>query len=764
MKYIYLTLFFLTNLYSSKLSYVKDIQPILDKRCVVCHSCYNSPCQAKFSSFEGVSRGGSKIVVYDAFRLRAIDPTRLFIDADSTSEWRKKGFFSLTKNRDNSIMAQLLNDKQKNPKVVGKYTPELDELICPKNDDEMYKYFKEKPNHGMPYGFPEISKSEHKTLTKWLNAGAFGATKDEQKLLTTPTKIASEKIKKYEQFLNKKDAKHVVSARYLYEHLFLAHINFELSSNEFFELVRSSTPSPKPINVIATVRPFDKPTSKKFYYRFRKIHSTIVDKTHIVFTLDEKKFNYINELFIKPQWNVKPYIASYDIKTSANPFITYSQIPALSRYKFLLDNSKYIIETFIKGPVCRGQIALNVIHDHFWMMFLDPEYDLSLRDNSFINSQIKNLSLPIEYSNQSIFKTFSNEYQNRAQKYMNAKYELYNKAYPNGLGVESIWSGNNTLASPIVTVYRHFDSATVLRGVEGNLARTMWVIDYPLLERIYYALVAGYDVFGNVSEQTNIRRYMDFLRFEGEQNFISYMPKEKRLNIYKSWYIGDKKVQKLKTLKILNHGDTIKYSNSDPKEQFMQSFVNDRILKGSNIEFDNIDYLQDKAVTPAKFSHSKEMENIYYKMRQVTKVGSGFVKYITSNKVNNAVILVKMPNERDYVFSLLINRWHNNVNSMFKESSTFVPSKNRINFVDGSVGSYPNAFGVLKYEDLNDFFDMLENYDGSKKYTQKVKKYFISRSDKNFWNVYDWFQKDFIDSKPVKSGLYDLNRYHEKAW
>ena len=30
--------------------------------------------------------------------------------------------------------------------------------------------------------------------------------------------------------------------------------------------------------------------------------------------------------------------------------------------------------TFIRGPVCKGQVALNVIQDHFWALFLDPDY------------------------------------------------------------------------------------------------------------------------------------------------------------------------------------------------------------------------------------------------------------------------------------------------------------------------------------------------------------------------------------------------------
>jgi len=45
-----------------------------------------------------------------------------------------------------------------------------------------------------------------------------------------------------------------------------------------------------------------------------------------------------------------------------------------------------------------------------------------------------------------------------------------------------------------------------------------------------------------------------------------------------------------------------------------------------------------------------------------------------------------------------------------------------------------------------------------------MKKYFISRSDKDFWKIYDWFQKRFYEQEPIKAGLYDLNRYARTPW
>ena len=50
---------------------------------------------------------------------------------------------------------------------------------------------------------------------------------------------------------------------------------------------------------------------------------------------------------------------------------------------------------FIKGPVCRGQVALNVIDDHFWVVFLDPEPARG-HGAEFLARESSNLRLPAE--------------------------------------------------------------------------------------------------------------------------------------------------------------------------------------------------------------------------------------------------------------------------------------------------------------------------------------------------------------------------------
>ena len=125
------------------------------------------------------------------------------------------------------------------------------------------------------------------------------------------------------------------------------------------------------------------PGSPRVFYRFRKIHATIVVKTHMVFVLDDAKLQRFDELFIRPEWLQPPHPVGYDPKLSANPFVAFEQIPPRSRYQFLLDNANYVMKTFIHGPVCKGQIALNVLDDHFWVMFMDPDHDDERRLSGF---------------------------------------------------------------------------------------------------------------------------------------------------------------------------------------------------------------------------------------------------------------------------------------------------------------------------------------------------------------------------------------------
>lgn len=752
-----------------RIDYLSKVKPILDSRCVVCHSCYNSPCQLKLSSFEGLDRGATKEEVYNASRLQTMDPTRLFVDAQSTSQWRERGFTSVSENTaqeeglNDSLMLFLLDHKRKNPVSKGSYRPETDSLTCAASHKELEDYLDKHPNKGMPYGFPPLTDEEFQTIAGWLGQGAVGPTAEEQKRLTAIAPLDMMEVDKWETFLNTSKPKYRMTARYLYEHLFLAHIKFATESGAFYELVRSRTASPEAVDIIPTVRPYDDPGEDKFYYRFRRIHSTIVHKTHMVFEVSDEKLARIKELFIEPKWVEEPHLVGYEKKMSANPFISFAQIPPRSRYQWLLDNSQFIIMNFIRGPVCKGQVALNVIHDHFWIMFMDPDHDISAQYPGFLEHYADLLAMPHEAaSDYNPVEAAFNPYYKKASEFRGEREKFYAIHYHDGLGYDAIWRGRKASDAPILTVYRHFDSASVHKGVLGALPRTVWVIDYPVFERIYYSLVAGFDVYGAVGHQLATRLYMDALRIDSETNFLEFMPIEKREKMMQDWYINTLYFSRINYPKPeISTG--IAFQTDDPKREFIETLVRYHFLRKTNIDFDKVNYFYTGQQYPPIPRQYKTIDDYLQAFQAVSKPGTSFFTSVDDHEANLAYVRIRNPQGEDAVITVVINRWHDNVAFMYGEDFKLDPEKDDADFIKGFVGSYPNFFLDVNAEDLPEFFDMLKNYDGSSSYRKKFRRFGVNRSDPKFWEIYDWFQAKFNEDEPVQAGLFDLNRYYHLA-
>ncbi len=759
-------------LQDKKIEY-KEVQKVLDKRCVTCHSCYNSPCQAKFSSFEGLDRGGSKDTVYGTRLFIASEPSRLFIDAKTSEAWRDKGFFSLTFNNakegyNNSIFGQMIKTIDTNQVYEKEYDAEAKDMVCAKEGAELTQFRKQRKHSQMPFGFPRLKESEYNTLMQWLAQGASGPSVLAEALLKTPCAKAYEEIRQWEDFLNQDDAKHAMTARYLYEHYFLAHINFQEDPKAFYSLVRSSTPAPLSADRLTTLRPYDKPEVKKFYYRFIKIHSTIVHKTHMLVKFNAAELKRINKLFIDVDWLEKPHRMPYEDKTKSNAFLIYAQIPSVSRYKFLLDHNEYIVRTFIRGPICKGNIALSVIRDHFWIIFQNPEYDIGVNSPEFLHQQSQNLRLPTERGSSMVsawmFESFGEDYRNKYRRYYDAKMKKNLEFYPDGMPIESIWKGEKATDAPVLTAYRHFDSGSVRKGLLGKLPKTIWLIDYALLERIYYTLVAGFDVYGTVSHQMEVRSYMDFFRLEAELNYLSYLPSKDRNSLLDEYYQGEgvfKEIEMKDTAKIRAQHQ---FKTPRVKQEFMEFLVNTHFLKETNIHFDTINYFRIGESPPPLPEYYHSNADLMQGLRSLTAEGNGFIQFMTGEGVNLAFVRVRMKNTKDLRGSFIVNRWHDNVNSYNKEEKTLNAKKDTLDIVEGSLGSYPNVFFVVDEEDLPDFFDMIKNFKPNAYYWAKAKKYAISRSDKKFWEHFDWFQEQFKKEKPLEAGLYDLNRYYKQTW
>jgi hypothetical protein len=761
--------------------YQEVIKPIIENRCVVCHGCYDAPCQLKMESQAGLERGANKALVYNGERLLTANISESLVNLrdinySTLQPLREQGFFPVLNERQQSpeanteasVFYQMLKLKQQHP-LPNK--PLLDDSFdialdrkqqCP-TIEEFGQYKANFPLGGMPYALPELSSTEHDSLTTWLTKGAVMPE-------AIPINATEKKmIAQWEFFLNNESAKQQLVSRYLFEHLYLANLYFNNDKTDkqqrYFRLVRSSTAPGEPLAIIQTRRPFDSPfvgkkTGKRIYYRLVKNNDTILAKRNMPYPFGQAKFERLNALFIQPEYQVTQ-LPDYQLNNASNPFKTFQSIPAKSRYQFLLDQAQFSIMNFIKGPVCRGQIALNVIEDHFWVMFLNPDNFDNYRSESFIDNNADLLQLPAATSDKRLSLLYWQQYAKRQQRYVKKKLSYIESLdlTPNQLTLDLIWSGKDSNNrheyindNATLTVFRHFDSASVLKGFVGQAPKTAWLITYPILERIHYLLVAGFDVYGNVSHQLKTRLYMDFLRMEAESNFISLLPKNQRKLVHEYWY--------------RDTSDNIKdYIFSDEFYQLPETGIQYQTKKPQQELYQLVSQHTQNSSTSNQYNLAKINKKISGKDNRSIENTLALLNTMTGDKVailpQVSVIMVSSMNT-DYVYSLVNNSAHSNVAHLFSEANRRLPAEDSLSILRGVVGTYPNAFFHVKESELLEFIHVLTTMETEQDYSQLKDKFAVRRTNKGFWQYADKLHLLYKKGKYKDSGLLDFNRLENR--
>ncbi|MGZ3774107.1 MAG: fatty acid cis/trans isomerase [Pseudobdellovibrionaceae bacterium] len=833
--------------YSSKLSlynnehlihessdrYLSKIQPIFNNRCIACHSCFNSPCQLNLTSFNGVDRGAIQDDIYDFKDIGNKTPTRLGIDVPQaldwqtqTQKWREKiyvgshgtqGFFPVVdRSSENpqdrltsSVLFSMLTLKQNYSSTepqgeIGKPFMAEQSRTCPLPDSkgllrkkELSNYKTNLPWAGMPYGFPSLSPEEMTEITNWIANGAEPPSQKMMQQLERPSKPAT--IQKWEDFFNQGDFAHGITARYIYEHLFIAHIYFDDMPGEFFRLIRAYCSYDKTeCHELATHRPTDDPKLSPFYdkmaqktivYKFQKVTEALVHKSHVPFELNSAKLEKWNKIFINQIPRTDNVLPPYGDVAGGNPFITFKDIPAKSRYQFLLDDSYFFVNSFIKGPVCRGTGALSVIDDHFWVFFLKPDSDITIKNPNFYTEAGDQLAVPaIDGNKWNILPKRRFEARLIKKKYLDTYMTT-------GFDLNDIWDGDGNNPNAVLTIYRHEDSASVLKGAIGESPKTMWLLDYPILEDIYYNLVGMYDVFAPILHSVKSRLHMDASRFNSQDMFLGLLPKELRMNMRAQFTRDGVATEKVPTCKALEREACAFYHQSagtmrDVVYPYAGPEINSK-LKVTDLENPQADiarqilaYLPRQVTQFTSESINKKSESErepVEKYLKRTDLSIAEAEKIFATLAGKKGLFASYLPELSYVqiidaknntaqwYTMIHNRERYNVaffEEIAPEKDRLWPTRDSINFIKGFVGSYANAIFSVSINRLPEFaYDILNLQGSDMPLKIFYKKYLVSRHNQNFWKYYDhmnsFAKQNGITPQADKfeGSIIDLNRY-----
>ncbi|EJL04947.1 MULTISPECIES: fatty acid cis/trans isomerase [Pseudomonas] len=734
------------------ISYTRDIQPIFTEKCVACHACYDSACQLNLGSGEGVARGASKLSVYDGERREAAAPTRLFYDATGQRAWQQKGFYSVldAQGSQAALMARMLELGHRAPLQPNAKLPE--DIMLGLNRDnscpmpgQFDEYAVVHPKEGMPLAVTGLTDQQYQTLQRWL---AAGAPIDQQAL--APSAAEALQVVQWENLLNAPGARQSLVGRWLFEHWFLAHIYFKDGEpGHFFQWVRSRTPTGQPIDLINTRRPNDDPGTR-IYYRLWPVQGVIVHKTHITYGLSAAKMARIKSLFYSGNWQVDA-LPGYGPERRANPFSTFEAIPAQARYQFMLDNAEYFVRTFIRGPVCRGQIATDVIRDNFWALFQAPEHDLYITDPNYRGQATPLLAMPGQNDDVGSVVSLWLDYRDKRNAYEALRRDSYADAPAPSWS--TLWAGND---NALLSIFRHFDSASVTKGLIGEVPQTMWLFDFPLLERTYYQLAVNFDVFGNVSHQAQTRLYFDLIRNGAEQNFLRLMPADSREGYLDDWYQAGGKVKMWLDYEAIDDDKptALKLDEHDPKRDFAQQLLaryGDLNARPDPINRCDGAYCSRPNIDPMLQNAEQALS------RLVSRPAAG-LKVI--DQLPEATLLrVETAGGHREIYSLLRNRAHSNVAFLLGEEMRYQPGLDTLTVYPGVLSSYPNFIFNIAAGQVPAFVDAMESAQDAPAFERIVERWGIRRSHPQFWQYFHDLSQYIRETEPLEAGVLDMNRY-----
>jgi len=729
--------------------YLTRVQPILNRRCIACHGCLDSPCNLKMTSYQGLLRG-AKGENPDQPHLFTEEPIRLY-DAPSIEAWRDRGFCTVIdqtspplERPSRSVLYRMIaagaerNLPSFDLEAVEPVYLKADAHLCPCSEG-IGDYLQKRPAAGMPFALPGLSQEELGIFSRWIVAGAPGPTRSEMAAKSTPTK--PDLIHNWETFFNRSDPRSPLVSRYIFEHIFLATVTFEQAPGEFYKLVRSVTPPGEyPIRRIVTAKPFDTPYLpgvEKFYYRLQKVTSSYVQKSFFLWSLSDAMQARLETLFYETSWpeggNLDPGYKSH------NPFEVFAAIPAKSRALFLLENSKLIASGMIRGPVCVGNLATYAIKDYFWVFFVDPDSDPSVQDPQL---GLKSWNDFMSYA------VWGNAAYEEAYAKTLAKYK------PHGYTIDDVWDGKKQNPNAWLTILRNETNATVLHGRKGGIPPTFWLIDYSGYERLYYSLVADYRYWGGEQSKIATWEFMGYLRQEFEDNFLRLLP-EKDRGIYRDRWTRGIGQKILFTMPFPGEAarSAVTLGSHDPISQVLsliQTHLTDQVSGPADPL--NSDLLG-KVQLDAPIQSVADWERAVSMLTM--RSGESFTPFLPS-----VTYLRILFGERWEVYTLIANRSYAFNNVIFDENGARQPKLDTLSVYKGLVGDFPNLIVSLSAEQASGCLVQLRAIDSTESWQHWKEKYGTRRNSRHFWPLFDWFTTWNFANQSPEAGHLDLRYYN----
>lgn len=253
--------------------------------------------------------------------------------------------------------------------------------------------------------------------------------------------------------------------------------------------------------------------------------------------------------------------------------------------------------------------------------------------------------------------------------------------------------------------------------------------------------MAGFDVFGNVTHQVTTRLYMDFLRMEGESNFLTFLPPARRKALADAWYRGVDGKAKARVdaeLASLKAAPGIRFQTATPEAELFGMWKG--ALGRSLATGYDLDHVDDAGIRSA--------------LERLARVRGTPASLMPETSF---VAIARGDGSEGYA-SVLRESAHTNVAQLFAEKARRVKEEDSLSVVRGFLGAYPNALFAVPAGQLDSFVDAVSRLDGDVAYKALRSRFGVLRAAPAFWSFSDRINEAYRRQAPIDGGLFDYNR------
>jgi hypothetical protein len=298
-------------------------------------------------------------------------------------------------------------------------------------------------------------------------------------------------------------------------------------------------------------------------------------------------------------------------------------------------------------------------------------------------------------------------------------------------------------------VFRHADSASVVQGLVGDDPKTAWLVSYDLFERIHYLLVAGFDVYGFSGHQLDTRLYMDFLRMEGESNFLLMLPSQERERERDFWYRDAHKsvLDYLFRRRIsIQKESGITYRTNTPKRELFE-LMRQRLTGVLNQAYE---------------VQGESDAELRAQLRALTQIHGKALQWLPEVAVLTVTNGTGEEARQDRIYTLLHDNGFSNIASLFDQHSRRLPDEDALTVARGLIGAYPNAFYRVEQSALPEFIAAVAGLTSEADYRKLAGRFAVRRTSQDFWPHSDGVHEAYRRIDPIGAGLLDYNRLENR--